>query len=49
MARGIEGKYAYVDQVNDVVIATMAAHRRARKDGVHEQNSRIFRAIADSL
>ena len=49
MARGIYGQYVYVDRVNDVVIATTGADRRFREDGVHEENVRIFRAIAESL
>jgi len=46
-ARGNAGQYAYVDQVKDVVIAALAADRRTHKDGVHEQNTRIGRAIAN--
>ncbi|RFU14665.1 class C beta-lactamase-related serine hydrolase [Rhodobacteraceae bacterium W635] len=49
MARGIYGQYVYVDRVNDVVIATTGADRRFREDGVHEENMRVFRAIAESL
>lgn len=49
MARGIYGQYVYVDRVNDVVIATTSTDRRFREDGVHEENMRVFRAIAESL
>lgn len=49
MARGIYGQYVYVDQVNDVVIATTGADRQFRDPGVNEDNVRIFRLIAESL
>lgn len=49
MARGIYGQYVYVDQVNDVVIATTGADRRFREGGVNEENVRIFRLIAENL
>ena len=49
MARGIYGQYIYVDRVNEVVIATTAADRQFREDGVAGENVRIFRQIAASL
>ena len=49
MARGIYGQYIYVDQVNDVVIATTAADRQFREDGVAEENVRMFRLIAQHV
>ena len=49
MGRGIYGQYIYVDQSKGVVIATTAADRQFREDGVDDQNVAIFRAIADSL
>jgi CubicO group peptidase (beta-lactamase class C family) len=49
MARGIYGQYVYVDQVNDVVIATTGADRLFREPGVNDENVRIFRLIAESL
>ncbi|MEL6840185.1 MAG: serine hydrolase [Pseudomonadota bacterium] len=49
MGRGIYGQYLYVDQVNDVVIATHGADRLFREPGVHAQNEAIFRLIAESL
>ncbi|MEM9787150.1 MAG: serine hydrolase [Pseudomonadota bacterium] len=49
MGRGIYGQYLYVDQVNDVVIATHGADRLFREPGVHAQNEAMFRLIAESL
>ena len=49
LGRGIYGQYLYVDQVNDVVIATHGADRLFREPGVHPQNEAIFRLIAESL
>lgn len=49
MARGIYGQYIYIDQQRGVVIATNAADRQFRAQGVSEQNEGIFAAIANSL
>jgi len=49
MARGIYGQYIYIDQTRGVVIATNAADRAFREDGVADENIRIFRLIAESL
>ncbi len=49
LGRGIYGQYLYVDQVNNVVIATHGADRLFREPGVHAQNEAMFRLIAESL
>jgi CubicO group peptidase (beta-lactamase class C family) len=49
MGRGIYGQYVYIDTARGVVIATNAADRKFREDGVAEQNVEIFRLIAESL
>ena len=49
MARGIYGQYVYINRMRGVVIATNAADRNFRDDGVAEQNVAIFRAIAESI
>jgi CubicO group peptidase (beta-lactamase class C family) len=49
MGRGIYGQYIYIDTARGVVIATNAADRKFREDGVAEQNVEIFRQIAESL
>ena len=49
MARGIYGQYVYINRTRGVVIATNAADRKFREDGVAAQNVAIFRAIADSI
>ena len=49
MGRGIYGQYIYIDTARNVVIATNAADRKFREDGVSEQNVEIFRQIAESL
>ncbi|WP_299024370.1 serine hydrolase [uncultured Sulfitobacter sp.] len=49
MARGIYGQYVYVNRTRGVVIATNAADRRFRDEGVSAQNIAIFRAIADNI
>lgn len=49
MARGIYGQYVYVNRARGVVIATNAADRKFRDEGVSEQNIAIFRAIADGI
>jgi CubicO group peptidase (beta-lactamase class C family) len=47
MARGIYGQYIYIDTARNVVIATNAADRKFREDGVSQQNIDIFRQIAE--
>ena len=49
MARGIYGQYVYINRTRGVVIATNAADRKFREDGVAAQNVAIFRAIANSI
>ncbi|MBI1493444.1 serine hydrolase domain-containing protein [Halocynthiibacter styelae] len=49
MARGVYGQYIYINTAKDVVIATNAADRKFRQDGVAEQNVAIFREITASL
>lgn len=49
MARGVYGQYIYINTAKDVVIATNAADRRFREDGVADQNVAIFRAITSAL
>lgn len=49
MARGIYGQYVYINRTRGVVIATNAADRKFREDGVAAQNIAIFRAIANSI
>lgn len=49
MARGVYGQYIYFDLDRSVVIATTAADRKFRNDGVSEQNIAIFRTIAASF
>ena len=49
MARGVYGQYVYIDTARAVVIATNAADRNFRQDGVTEENIAIFRRIAASL
>ncbi|WP_039017166.1 serine hydrolase domain-containing protein [Halocynthiibacter namhaensis] len=49
MARGVYGQYIYIDTARDVVIASNAADRKFREDGVSQQNIAIFREIAASL
>lgn len=49
MARGIYGQYVYINRARGVVIATNAADRKFREDGVSAQNIAIFRAIANNL
>ncbi len=49
MARGIYGQYVYINRERGVVIATNAADRRFREEGVTEQNVEIFRAIAEGI
>lgn len=49
LARGIYRQYIYVDQPRNVVIATHAADRNFRDDGVSDQNIAIFRTLAESF
>ncbi len=49
MARGIYGQYIYINRPAGVVIATTAADRNFRQDGVAEQNIAVFRAIVNAL
>ena len=49
LGRGIYGQYLYIDQINDVVIATHGADRLFREPGVQSQNEAIYRLIAESL
>jgi CubicO group peptidase (beta-lactamase class C family) len=49
MARGIYGQYVYINRTKGVVIATNAADRKFREEGVADQNVAIFRSIANSL
>ncbi|KIN73572.1 serine hydrolase domain-containing protein [Sulfitobacter guttiformis] len=49
MARGIYGQYVYINRARGVVIATNAADRNFRAQGVSEQNISIFREIANNI
>ena len=49
MARGIYGQYVYVNRARGIVIATNAADRNFRDEGVADQNVEIFRTIADGI
>ena len=49
MARGIYGQYVYVNRTRDVVIATNAADKKFREEGVSAQNIAIFRSIANNI
>jgi CubicO group peptidase (beta-lactamase class C family) len=49
MARGVYGQYIYINQTDGVVIATNAADRKFRNDGVSEQNVEIFRLISATV
>ena len=49
MARGVYGQYIYIDTARNVVIASNAADRKFREDGVSEQNIAVFRNIAENL
>ena len=49
MARGVYGQYIYIDTARNVVIATNAADRKFREDGIPELNIAIFRALATAL
>ncbi len=47
-ARGIYGQHIYVNEPCNVVIATNAADRRFREDGVEAQNIATFRLISQT-
>ncbi|KIN63723.1 6-aminohexanoate-dimer hydrolase [Sulfitobacter noctilucicola] len=49
MARGIYGQYIYIDTDRGVVIATNAADRKFREEGVSGQNIEMFRKIAQNM
>ncbi|MEH6647855.1 serine hydrolase domain-containing protein [Sulfitobacter sp.] len=49
MARGIYGQYVYINRPRGIVIATNAADRKFREEGVADQNVDIFRIIANSI
>lgn len=48
LARGVYGQYVYINRSLGVVVATNAADRKFRQDGVGDQNIDIFRILADS-
>lgn len=47
-ARGVYGQYIYINQRLNVVIASNAADRQFREEGVSEQIVAMFRAIAEA-
>lgn len=49
LARGVYGQYVYINRPLGVVIATNAADRTFREEGVGDQNIAIFRQIAEGL
>ncbi|RLJ51550.1 hypothetical protein BCF46_1764 [Litoreibacter meonggei] len=49
MARGVYGQYIYINRPRGVVIATNAADRQFREDGVNDENVAMFRAIAAAI
>ena len=49
MARGVYGQCIYSNRPRGVVIATNAADRTFREEGVAEQNIATFRAIATKI
>lgn len=49
MARGVYGQYIYINRAKGVVVATNAADRKFRQDGVADQNVAMFRMIANAL
>lgn len=49
MARGVYGQYIYINRVRGVVIATNAADRNFREDGVTDADVAMFRTIAAAL
>jgi len=48
-AQGVYGQYIYIDKNRNVVIATNAADKQFRADGVSDQNMAMFAAIAASF
>lgn len=49
MARGVYGQYVYINRARGVVIATNAADRKFRDEGVSARNIEIFRSIANNI
>ena len=49
MARGVYGQYIYINRARGVVIATNAADRKFREDGVTDADVAMFRTIAAAL
>ncbi len=49
LARGVYGQYVYINRDKGVVIATNAADRKFREQGVFDQNVTIFRSISNGL
>jgi CubicO group peptidase (beta-lactamase class C family) len=49
MARGVYGQYVYINRARGIVIATNAADRKFRQEGVSKKNVAIFRIIADNI
>lgn len=49
LARGIYGQYVYINRPLGVVIASNAADREFRDEGIDDQNIAIFRAIAEGI
>ncbi len=49
MARGVYGQYIYINRARGIVIATNAADRKFREEGVADQNVAIFRNIANNI
>jgi len=49
LGRGIYGQYIYINQPLGVVIASNAADRKFRQEGVSAKNIEIFREIANSF
>lgn len=49
LARGIYGQYIYINRPLGVVIASNAADRKFREEGVSDYNIEIFRKIAEGI
>ena len=49
LARGVYGQYIYINRPLGVVIASNAADRKFRDEGVGDYNIEIFRKIAEGL
>jgi CubicO group peptidase (beta-lactamase class C family) len=49
LARGVYGQYIYINRPLGVVIASNAADRKFRNEGVGDYNIQIFRKIAEGL